>query len=141
MFRGQCQLGEEWTADDCNTKLIGARFYPDAFLDSVPPEDRAPTEFISTRDGNGHGTHTASTAAGNRRVRARVEGRLFGEVSGMAPAAKLAVYKVCFSDNDPDSGDCYGSSSLDAIDDAIADGVDVINYSISGATGTVIDPV
>jgi hypothetical protein len=141
VFRGQCQLGEEWTADDCNRKLIGARFYPDGFLDSVPPEDRAPTEFISTRDGDGHGTHTASTAAGNRRVRARAEGRLFGDVSGMAPAARLAIYKVCFSDNDPDSGDCFTSSSLDAIDDAVADGVDVINYSISGATGTVIDPV
>jgi hypothetical protein len=141
VFHGQCQLGEKWTADDCNTKLIGARYYPDAFLDSIPPEDRAETEFLSTRDGDGHGTHTASTAAGNRHVKARVEGRSFGEVSGMAPAARLAIYKVCFFDNDPDSGDCYTSSSLEAIDDAIADGVDVINYSISGATDTVIDAV
>lgn len=141
VFHGQCQLGEEWTADDCNRKLIGARYYPDAFLESTPPEDRSPTEFISTRDGNGHGTHTASTAAGNRGVRASVEGRTFGEVSGMAPAARLAIYKVCFSDNDPDSGDCATSASLHAIDDAVADGVDVINYSISGATDTVVDPV
>ena len=141
VFRGECQLGEKWTADDCNTKLIGARYYPDRFLQSVPPEDRSEDEYLSTRDGDGHGTHTASTAAGNRHVKAKVEGRNFGEISGMAPAARLAIYKVCFSDNDPDTGDCYTSSSLDAIDDAIADGVDVINYSISGATDTVIDSI
>ena len=140
-FRGYCQPGEKWTADDCNSKLVSARYYPDAFLDSTKPWERFAAEFISTRDGDGHGSHTASTAAGNYGVPASVEGRTFGNISGMAPAAKIAAYKVCFSDNDPDSGDCYTSSSLAAIDDAIADGVDVINYSISGATSTVVDAV
>ena len=87
----------------------------------------------------GHGTHTASTAAGNPVDGVEVEGVKFGEVSGMAPAAKIAAYKVCFDDNDPDTGDCFTGATLAAIDDAIADGVDVINYSISGATDTVID--
>ena len=96
---------------------------------------------ISTRDGDGHGSHTASTAAGNNGVDASVEGRAFGKVSGMAPAAKIAAYKICWNDTDPNTGGCYTSSSLDAIDDAIADGVDVINYSISGATSTVVDAV
>ena len=141
IFRGVCEPGEKWTADDCNSKLVGARYYPEAFLDSTKPQDRFAAEFISTRDGDGHGSHTASTAAGNNGVDASVEGRYFGKVSGMAPAAKIAAYKVCFSDNDPDSGDCYTSASLAAIDDAIADGVDVINYSISGATNTVVDAV
>ncbi|MCF6379441.1 S8 family serine peptidase [Nocardioides KLBMP 9356] len=140
-FRGVCEPGEKWTADDCNSKLIGARYYPDAFLDSVKPQDRYEAEYISTRDGDGHGSHTASTAAGNNGVDASVEGRYFGKVSGMAPAAKIAAYKVCFSDTDPDTGGCYTSSTLDAVDDAIADGVDVINYSISGATDTVVDAV
>jgi hypothetical protein len=141
IFRGVCQAGEKWAASDCNSKLVGARYYPDAFLDSLKPQERDPQEIISTRDGNGHGSHTASTAAGNFGVPATVEGQDFGTVSGMAPAAKVAAYKVCFSDLDPDSGDCYTSSTLSAIDDAIADGVDVINYSISGATRTVVDAV
>ncbi|RYB96613.1 protease [Nocardioides glacieisoli] len=141
VFRGVCQPGQKWNVDDCNSKIVGARYYPDAFLDSVPPQERFGAEFISTRDGDGHGSHTASTAAGNFGVPASVEGRKFGNVSGMAPAAKIAAYKVCFSDTDPDSGGCYTSSTLSAVDDAIADGVDVINYSISGATDTVVDAV
>ena len=36
-FRGVCQPGEKWNVDDCNSKIVGARYYPDAFLDSVPP--------------------------------------------------------------------------------------------------------
>ncbi|GAB3023335.1 hypothetical protein GCM10011376_34500 [Nocardioides flavus (ex Wang et al. 2016)] len=141
VFRGVCQPGEKWTADDCNSKLVGARYYPDAFLDSVPPQQRDGAEFISTRDGDGHGSHTASTAAGNNGVPASVEGREFGNVSGMAPAAKVAAYKVCWNDTNPNTGGCYTSSTLAAVDDAIADGVDVINFSISGATSTVVDAV
>ena len=141
VFRGVCQPGEKCNVDDCNSKIVGARYYPDAFLDSVPPQERYEAEYISTRDGDGHGSHTASTAAGNNGVDASVEGRYFGKVSGMAPAAKIAAYKVCFSDLDPDTGGCYTSSTLSAVDDAIADGVDVINYSISGATNTVVDAV
>ena len=112
IFRGVCQPGEKWNVDDCNSKIVGARYYPDAFLDSVPPQERCAAEFISTRDGDGHGSHTASTAAGNNGVDASVEGRNFGKVSGMAPAAKIAAYKVCFSDTDPDTGGCYTSSTL-----------------------------
>ncbi len=141
VFRGVCQPGEKWNVDDCNSKIVGARYYPDAFLDSTKPKERFGAEFISTRDGDGHGSHTASTAAGNNGVDAAVEGRYFGKVSGIAPAAKIAAYKVCFSDLDPNTGGCYTSSTLSAVDDAIADGVDVINYSISGATNTVVDAV
>jgi subtilisin family serine protease len=140
-FRGVCQPGEQWIADDCNSKLVGARYYAEAFLDSVPPQQRDDAEVISTRDGDGHGTHTAGTAAGNNGVPASVEGRRFGDVSGMAPAAKVAAYKVCWNDTNPSTGGCYTSSTLSAVDDAIADGVDVINFSISGATSTVVDAV
>lgn len=140
-FRGECETGEDWEVNDCNQKLIGARYYADAFVASVPVEERDANEFISTRDGDGHGSHTASTAAGNFGVSASVEGRDFGTVSGMAPAAKIAAYKVCFNDTDPNTGGCYTSSTLAAVDDAVTDGVDVINYSISGATTTVVDAV
>ncbi|UUZ60193.1 S8 family serine peptidase [Nocardioides sp. B-3] len=140
-FRGMCETGEDWEVNDCNQKLIGARYYADAFVASVPVEKRDANEFISTRDGDGHGSHTASTAAGNFGVSASVEGRDFGTVSGMAPVAKIAAYKVCFNDTDPNTGGCYTSSTLAAVDDAVTDGVDVINYSISGATNTVVDAV
>ena len=151
VFHGRCQLSHSfngqrskakgWKASDCSTKLIGARYYPDAFLTQVPRSDRSPDEFISTRDGNGHGSHTASTAAGNHVNRVKTEGVSFGDVSGMAPAARVAAYKVCFDDNNEDTGDCFNSSILSAIDDAVTDGVDVINMSISGSTDTVVDPV
>jgi hypothetical protein len=149
VFEGRCQTShevagvpvpaEDWSLSDCTTKLIGARYYPEEFLEGVAVEDRSPTEVVSTRDGGGHGTHTASTAAGNPVDKVKVEDVKFGEVVGMAPAAKIAAYKVCFDDNDPDTGDCYNGAILAAIDDAIADGVDVINFSISGATDTVLD--
>lgn len=148
VFSGACETSkfgapaEAWNADDCNTKLIGARYYPEAYLDELAAGLTQPeTEFLSTRDGDGHGSHTASTAAGSPVDDATVEGVNFGEISGMAPAAKVAAYKVCFDDNDEDTGDCFTSSILDAIDDAVNDGVDVLNFSISGARDTVVDPV
>lgn len=140
-FRGICQPGVQWAATDCNSKLVGARYYPDTFLRTVAEQDRSPTEVISARDGDGHGTHTASTAGGNGGVDVSVDGTDFGPISGIAPAAKIAAYKVCFSDRNPDTGGCYTSSTLAAVDDAIEDGVDVLNYSISGAQSTVVDAV
>ena len=140
-FQGRCMLGEEWKASDCNTKVIGARYYADIYEEFWAANGRPEGEYLSARDGNGHGSHTAGTAAGNFGVRARVEGRDFGRVSGMAPAARIAAYKVCVEAENPDDSGCPTSASLAAIDDAVADGVDVINYSISGAQETVVDPV
>ncbi|OFE16130.1 hypothetical protein BA895_20460 [Humibacillus sp. DSM 29435] len=141
IFTGVCQTGQEWTLANCNSKLIAARYYADTYLANVPESARPATEYISPRDGDGHGSHTASTAAGNHGVKMSVEGVDFGTGSGMAPGAKLSVYKTCFDDGNPDTGDCYTSGSVAAIDDSIEDGVDVINYSISGAQNTVIDSV
>ncbi|MBF4161129.1 S8 family serine peptidase [Nocardioides acrostichi] len=140
-FNGTCETGEEFTLDDCSTKIIGARYYDDSFVAGVPPEHRADTEYLSPRDGGGHGSHTASTAAGNVVKDVSVDGIDFGEVTGMVPGASLAIYKVCWEDDDEDTGGCYTDAILDAIDDAVRDGVDVLNFSISGALATVIDPV
>ena len=107
----------------------------------MPEAERGEYEFISARDGDGHGSHTASTAAGNDGVPMSVAGNDLGEGSGMAPGAKLAVYKVCWEDDDPDTGGCYTADSIKAIEQSVVDGVDVINYSISGATTTVVDAV
>lgn len=144
-FVGECQPGTDTGADydgsACNSKVLSTHYFADAFLETVPPENRAPEEVISPVDVDSHGTHTASTAAGNASVDAVVDGRSFGTTSGIAPAAKLAVYKVCWEDTDPATGGCYGSASVDAIEQAILDGVDVLNYSISGSTTSTTDPV
>lgn len=122
---GGCTSGEQFSQNDCNNKLIGARFYRlgagqgTAFVD--------PDEYLSTRDRDGHGTHTASTAAGNADVPAEIFGIDRGVVSGIAPRARIAAYKVCWND-----AGCFLSDILAAIDGSIAEGVDVINYSIGG---------
>ena len=135
-FTGICEEGEEFTASDCNTKVIGARYYLDGFgAANIGDATTGPGEFVSPRDGDGHGSHTASTAAGNYANPASIEGIDFGDISGVAPAAKIAAYKVCWSGPDPtvttDDG-CATSDLLAGINQAIIDGVDVINYSIGG---------
>ncbi|WP_284985526.1 S8 family serine peptidase [Arthrobacter sp. fls2-241-R2A-172] len=144
-FVGECQpgtgTGADYDGSACNSKVLSTHYFADAFLDTVAPENRAPEEVISAVDVASHGTHTASTAAGNGNVDAVVDGRSFGTTSGIAPAAKLSIYKVCWEDTDPATGGCYGSASVDAIEQAILDGVDVLNYSISGSTTSTTDPV
>ncbi len=132
-FTGVCQTGEEFTTSVCNTKLVGARYFGDSWLDIVPPERRA--DYVSPRDGEGHGTHTASTAAGNSGVDAIVEGRHLGNISGVAPAAAVAVYKAFWTGKSPSDSGAMTSDIVAAIDQAVADGVDVINYS----AGSIIE--
>ncbi len=135
-FSGVCETGAQFGADDCNTKVIGARYYVDGFgAGNIGDETTGPGEFLSPRDGDGHGSHTASTAAGNHDVAASVSGTDFGTISGVAPAAKISSYKVCWSGPDPvDTADdgCATSDLVAAIDQSVADGVDVINFSIGG---------
>lgn len=144
-FMGECQPGEgtgaAFDGTACNSKVLSARYYAEDFLNFTPPEDRAPQELISPVDVDGHGTHTGSTAAGNPNIAASIDGRNLGITGGIAPAAKVAVYKVCWEDTDPNTGGCYSSASIAAINQAILDGVDVLNYSISGSTSTTTDPV
>jgi subtilisin family serine protease len=133
-FTGTCEEGEQFTADDCSTKIVGARFYR---ADGGQPRgDASVGEYDSPRDGNGHGSHTASIAAGDAGVAAPVLDRDFGPLSGIAPAARIAVYKVCWSGPEPlltsDDG-CSTTDILAAINQAVTDGVDVLNYSIGGA--------
>nr|CAD1822148.1 unnamed protein product [Ananas comosus var. bracteatus] len=109
-WRGNCSLASGvW----CNNKIIAAR----GFNNSVD---------ATALDTNGHGTHVASTAAGNSLDNANVLGRAFGTATGMAPRAHLAIYKVCFENG------CATSNTLAAIDQAIYDGVDIISMSIGG---------
>ena len=89
---GSCQSGERWSQVNCNNKLIGARFYPDGFS-AHGHSDLIVSEFLSPRDSDGHGSHTASTAAGNEGPLNTINGK---PVSGMAPRARIAAYKVCW---------------------------------------------
>ena len=101
-------------------------------------------EYFTARDNNGHGSHTATTAAGNANVAAEFNGSPLGVLSGVAPRAHLAVYKVCFtvmSGANAGAGSCYTSDSAAAIEQAILDGVDVINFSIGGGTNPYSDAV
>ncbi len=125
-FRGICQEGEGFEASACNNKLIGARYYVDGFLfTSQLDED----EFRSPRDADGHGTHIATTVAGNA-VSARLFGTRVGRIAGIAPRARVAVYKACWLKPGEVRATCATSDLVRAIDDAVADGVGIINYSI-----------
>ncbi len=140
-FSGTCQTGEQWDASDCTTKVVGARYYTAGITASVGDIKTAfPYEFISARDADGHGTHTATTAAGNFNVPVTVAGQAFGNASGMAPNARIAVYKICWGREEPNAG-CSTSDSVQAIEDATTDGADVINFSISGSLTSSVDAV
>ncbi len=137
-FTGTCQAGESFTGQECNTKVIGARYFSSSYKSQTPISQH--TDFLSPRDGDGHGTHVGSTAAGNAGVSASVAGHSFGKISGVAPAAKLAIYKVAFTSKTEPEAVVYTGDALAAIDAAIIDGVDVINYSVS-SSDTLNDPV
>ncbi|OMO66692.1 hypothetical protein COLO4_30417 [Corchorus olitorius] len=109
-WKGVCKGGNNFT---CNNKIIGARFYS-----SISPS--------SARDEMGHGSHTASTAAGNIVKNTSFFGLGQGTARGAVPSARIAAYRVC------DGNGCESKDILAAFDDSIADGVDVITISIGG---------
>ncbi|KHN41792.1 Subtilisin-like protease [Glycine soja] len=121
-WKGHCQLGEAFNASSCNRKVIGARYYISGH--EAEEESDREVSFISARDSSGHGSHTASTAAGRYVANMNYKGLAAGGARGGAPKARIAVYKVCW-----DSG-CYDVDLLAAFDDAIRDGVHIISLSL-----------
>ncbi|HET9772039.1 MAG TPA: S8 family serine peptidase [Acidimicrobiia bacterium] len=142
-WKGTCQTGEEFSGAACNHKLIGARW----FVEGFGAGNVAPGEFLSPRDANGHGSHVAATAAGNSGVVPAIGGHDLGiaALSGIAPRARIAAYKVCWTGTkaggEAVEGSCMASDAVAAIDAAVADGVDVINYSVGSAGPAVFGPV
>ncbi|XP_020413431.1 subtilisin-like protease SBT4.3 isoform X1 [Prunus persica] len=119
-WKGACYGGKNFT---CNNKLIGARFFT--------------SEEESARDEIGHGSHTASTAAGNAVKDVSFYGLVPGTARGGVPSARIAVYKICTLEG------CTGEAILAAFDHAIADGVDIITISIgpNHASPLDVDPI
>jgi subtilisin family serine protease len=133
-WHGKCQGGQMFPDTTCNDKIIGARYY----FEGYGKKNIAKENYTSARDFEGHGSHTASTAAGNYGVPVSIDGNALGTGSGMAPGAKIAVYKVCWTGKTTPAG-CFNSDSVAAINDAVADGVDVLNYSIGGTTESPVN--
>jgi hypothetical protein len=125
----------------CNNKLIGAQYFNAAWGGDAGITADLPWEYLSARDYNGHGTHTSSTAGGNFGVQTTGPAVAFGKISGMAPRAYISMYKALWSTQDASTANGYTSDLVAAIDQAVADGVDVINYSISGTLTDFLDPV
>lgn len=113
-WKGSCEL------DACNNKIIGAKSFTDGANAMLGRE-----EIMSPVDTGGHGTHTASTAAGVFVPNANVLGNANGTAVGMAPLAHLAVYKVCGGETS-----CATSDILQGMDSAVEDGVDVLSMSL-----------
>ena len=131
-WHGKCVAGEQFPVTSCNDKLIGARYYLAGFGKKFINK----SDYLSPRDGDGHGSHTASTAAGRQVTDVQIDGVTIdnGVASGMAPGAKVAAYKVCWTGEPGIADGCFNSDSVAAINDAVLDGVDVLNYSIGGTT-------
>jgi len=114
----------------CNDKLIGAWDFTD--IDGTIPEDD-----------DGHGSHTASTAAGNVILGAELispTATASFDITGVAPRANIIAYDVC-------QRTCPGSALIAAINQVIIDasnlpnGIAALNYSISGGGDPYNDPV
>jgi hypothetical protein len=142
-----CEFGLSGETHDatftCDDKLIGAQAFLDTYTTFIGAESGeycdtvgpAPDVVCSARDADGHGTHTLTTAAGDFVNQAEMWGADWGPTSGMAPGAHVIGYRVCL-----DQG-CFSSDSTAAVNEAIADGVDVINFSISGGRNAYTDAV
>jgi subtilisin family serine protease len=140
-WHGKCTPGEGFNASMCNQKLIGAQRFNAAWGGDRALEAERPWEFMSPRDYNGHGSHTASTAGGNYGTPTTGPATMFGSISGMAPRARIATYKALWSSEDASTASGFTSDLVAAIDQAVRDGVDVINYSISGTRTSFLEPV
>ena len=129
-------LGASFT---CNNKLVGAYAFTQTYMAVIGSDGHEycndTTKQCSVRDPEGHGTHTASTAAGDLVQHAMMYGVDRGPVSGMAPGAEIIEFRVCMAQG------CFSSDSVNAVAQAIKDGVNVISFSISGGANPYTDPV
>lgn len=128
LYSGSCPIGEAFPAGTCNRKLVGCQAFSKGLLasnKSIPAGD-----FNSCRDGAQHGTHVSATAGG---ARADISGNGKLVISGMAPKARLAMYKALWGES---------GTNIDiaaALDKVAADGCDIVNLSLGGPGITLAD--
>ncbi|KAF9614791.1 hypothetical protein IFM89_020645 [Coptis chinensis] len=126
-WKGACMSGTKFSSSNCNKKIIGARAFFKGY-EAVAGRINETLDYRSARDSSGHGTHTASTAAGNVVTGASLFGMAKGNAGGMSYTARIAAYKVCWQFG------CSSSDILAAIDQAVADGVDILSLSLGGSS-------
>lgn len=122
-YKGKCEVDPDTKRDFCNGKIIGAQHFAEAA--KAAGAFNPSIHFASPLDGDGHGSHTAAIAAGNNGIPVRLHGYEFGKASGMAPRARIAVYKALYR--------IFGGFVADvvaAIDQAVHDGVDILSLSV-----------
>ena len=126
-------------AFSCNNKLIGAYAKTATYMAVVGSDGQEfcnnTTHVCSPRDSEGHGTHTTTTAGGDCVASAMLYGVERGPVCGIAPGSHIETFRVCLVQG------CFSSDSVSAVQQAITDGVNVINFSISGGGSPFTDPV
>ncbi|KAM7272345.1 hypothetical protein ACFE04_027008 [Oxalis oulophora] len=128
-WKGECETGRGFQKNNCNKKIVGARvFY--AGYEAATGKINEKSEYKSARDQDGHGTHTAATVAGSPVHGANLLGYASGTARGMAPGARIAAYKVCWT------GGCFSSDIMSAVDRAVADGVNVLSISLGGGVSS-----
>jgi len=139
-WHGKCTPGEAFNASMCNQKVIGAQAFAAGALASGGIPD---FEFLSPRDFDGHGSHTSTTAGGNFATPTDGDAKAAGltAINGIAPRARLSIYKVCWELADLSNASCSSSDRVAATDQAVADGVDVLNHSIGATRTNFLDPV
>nr|TKS05234.1 subtilisin-like protease [Populus alba] len=125
-WRGICETGTEFNTSYCNKKLIGARKFSQG-MKQVGLNISSTDDYDSPRDYMGHGSHTSSTAGGSPVQHADYFGYAKGTATGMAPLARIAMYKVIFYS---DGYDVAATDTLAGMDQAIEDGVDIMSLSL-----------
>ncbi|TYI63970.1 hypothetical protein E1A91_D09G053300v1 [Gossypium mustelinum] len=128
-WKGTCETGRGFQKHHCNRKIVGARVFYRGY-EAATGKINEKNEYKSPRDQDGHGTHTAATVAGSPVRGANLLGYAYGTARGMAPGARIAAYKVCWT------GGCFSSDVLSAVDRAVGDGVNVLSISLGGGASS-----
>ena len=118
-FGPGCRVAAGWdlVGDSFNASPFNADGTPNADYNPTPSPDADPD------DCNGHGTHVAGIVGANA---ASADG-----VSGVAPGVTFGAYRV-FGCNGSTTADIM----LEAMERALADGMDILNMSIGSAHNT-----